>query len=122
MKIMMDGKSSIVKYIYIYSIVISNHQTLVCLACYQVSHTCNEICGYCAKDGDRTVRCSDKCGHSGKHNCRKKPHTWYVKLSLCNILIALDNIYSGKKCSLSEYGGCQENCMLYEVFAELLHQ
>eukprot|EP01083_Nonionella_stella_P124111 374515_1 len=36
--------------------------------------------------------CGDKCGHSGKHNCFKKPHT------------------CGKKCSLSKFGGCQEKC------------
>ena len=63
-------------------------------ACYQVSHLCPEICGYCAKDGNLTEKCGDKCGHSGKHNCRRYPHT------------------CGEKCSLSAYGGCQENCRL----------
>ena len=48
------------------------------LACYQIKHTCAEICGYCAKEGDAKAQCGDRCGHSGKHNCRKKPHTWYV--------------------------------------------
>eukprot|EP01084_Bolivina_argentea_P258876 436609_1 len=61
--------------------------------CNQTKHSCEELCDYC-KDKGQSINCSNKCAHSGKHNCGKPDHT------------------CGSPCRLLKYGGCQTKCNL----------